>query len=473
MKRHFSRLTTLLLFLALIFSFPIVPTGAVGYEAQTARKNFSSGEEITNILDYENGDAVDGILFGIYDAAGLVRFSELVNDSTPFRGENVRVCLCASIDMGQVAAFTPIGNGMRTFDKTFPSGAFKGLFDGRGYVIDNLTTASCSNDSNEIVYVSLFGCVANGARIRNLVIGSGCRFSYDGNHQNSCVAPLAARVAEGAEIQNILNLAPVSGGAFCGGIIARADRIKGQTSKVTTSLLGSTNNGSVNGKIAGGLVGNVEGNLTVQNCKVRGTVTGGKHAGKAIGAVSQCTIDSSTASEVSLELNGVTAKCALTGGSSDPLIGKADGVSPTETDCSVSDIGQSEIGVRFHGVQLAEADGRVSIRFIASIDRETLYTEAGFSISVNNSDKVNFLSCTKLFSSLLGMVDGETVVYTAETLRGDDGYLFAATIAGITIPNDEWVTFTVAPYATGYRSEPTYTLTLRLTKGVYTVTWKD
>ena len=472
MKPHISRLTALFLLLVLTFASLILPANALGYDAQTARKNFASGEEITNILDYENGDSVD-CLFGIYDASGLIRFSDLVNESnSPFRGENFRVYLCASIDMGQVAAFTPIGNGMAEFGKTFPGSAFSGLFDGRGYVIDNLTTALCFNNKG-IAYVSLFGCLASHARVQNLVFGSGCRFAYDGNLEKSCAASLAARVEEGAEIKNILNLAPVSGGVFCGGIVARVDGSRDRTENQKAALISNcTNRGSLNGAVAGGLVGKAQGNLTVENCASHGAVTGSSSAGGAVGAISKSLIASGS-TEVSATLNHIIVDGTVTGATVDRIVGSTSEITLTQTDCSFSGEKHSEIGVRFHGVQLAEANGRVSIRFIASVDRETPYAEVGFTVSVNQSGREKILSCTKLFPALLGMIDGEIIVYSAESLRGDDGYLFAATIAGITLPNDESIEFTVTPYATGYQSEPSSTLILSFMKGEYTVTWKD
>ena len=160
---------TSLLSVVLICSF-LLSAGASGYNAYSARKNIASGNEIVDIQNYQSEDDVSKIIYGIKDASGLVEFAKLVNTVEAFRVQEVRVCLCASIDMSDIEAFTPIGNGMSKFTATkVPSASFGGTFDGCGYVIDNLTTASCSNTTTKVSYASLFGSIKDGACIQNLV----------------------------------------------------------------------------------------------------------------------------------------------------------------------------------------------------------------------------------------------------------------------------------------------------------------
>ena len=82
------------------------------------------------------------------------------------------------------------------------------------------------------------------------------------------------------------------------------------------------------------------------------------------------------------------------------------------------------------------------------------------------------LSCTKIFTSLLGQVGGDSNVYTADLLRGDDGYLFAATIQNIPIAIDDQISFALQAYVNGETTE-TYQFALKRTEGGYTVTWND
>ena len=80
--------------------------------------------------------------FTISSAAEMVIFSELVNASDPFFMANVY--LTGNIDMTSVTNFTPIGN-TETTEGSNPALYFRGVFDGRGYEIQNLkmTAQTC------------------------------------------------------------------------------------------------------------------------------------------------------------------------------------------------------------------------------------------------------------------------------------------------------------------------------------------
>ena len=457
MKHRMTKIIASTLLLAVLIVGLAFPAGAIGYDAN-AETLVPSDADIIDIRDF-NGTDIAGSngWYGISNAEGLTCFSDLVNSNTFFQSPNVRVCLCASIDMKGVS-FTPIGKGMGAFTSNFSDTSFRGTFDGRGYVIDNLTTAYCVNSKKGISYASLFGIIRYPATIRNLVIGSGCEFSCQDDYSGSCVAALAARIGRGVQIQNVINFANVEGGVYCGGLVARIE----SEGEDTTSISDCTNVGSVNGRIAGGLVGYVHARLKIKDCVVQGAVIGTDLSGGAIG-----TIDSS----VTVELDSVVVQNTVLGETTeiDTLIGSNPDTTPEETDCEIVGHMSSSSGVRFHGVQLAEKDDTVSIRFIASLDSETVYSKAGFLITANGSDPNDF-SCTKLFTSLLGQVDGETVVYTAEALRGESGFLFAATIEEIPLTEGNSITFTVAPYATGDQADSA-ALILKRTEGGYAIEW--
>ncbi|MBR7097802.1 MAG: hypothetical protein IKC59_00160, partial [Clostridia bacterium] len=76
------------------------------------------------------------------------------------------IYLTANIDMASVNDFQPIGLSDSIY--------FSGTFDGQGYVIDNLKIKTSAD-----TYVGLFG-VVHGAVIKNVVLGQGCSFEYNG-----------------------------------------------------------------------------------------------------------------------------------------------------------------------------------------------------------------------------------------------------------------------------------------------------
>ncbi len=487
MKKHVLKrikpfLFHFLISVLILFSCPLA--NAIGYDASVAREDIASGETIVKItsFDYENDDEVNSsIWYGIYDAEDLRRFSFLVNNNSRFRSAGVHVCLCASIDMSGVTDFEPIGNGLAAYSAAFPGVSFGGTFDGRGYVIDNLAVKTVGSTKKTYAYTALFGAVQSGAVIRNVVLGAGCTFAEADGYTNGCAASLAARVAEGAVISNVLNLAPVSGNTFCGGLIARVDSVRDRTEgQKAAQIENCTNKGNVTGgTTAGGLIGNVQGNLLLKDCACRADVSAVTTAGGAIGSANNSNISSGDIQAVSVDLSGIRSEGTIIGSKTGGIYGKKGSAIVTQTDCSHYDA-ESEVpeetkeetlGVRFHGIQLSEGS-TLAIRFIASIDAETTYTDAGFRISAIGSPKgeLNF-PCSSVFTSLLGIYDEQTLVYTAQQLRGSDGYLFAATFPGGTLDTGDSVSFSVYAYASGAEPTDTYSFTLTKTDGGYTVTW--
>ena len=480
-----QKLSCFLLTVSVLLSLSVLSSAAVGYDAETARESAYSGDPVVNIRDYDGADDIEkAVWYGIYDPEGLCWFANLINNTvsghTYFRSTEVRVCLCASLDMSDVA-FTPIGTGSAKYTKTTPSASFQGTFDGRGYTIDNLTVTPFENASSSIAYASLFGSVGENARIRDLVIGSGCVFAYAGNLNGSCAASLVSRAAEGAVIEQILNLAPVSGATACGGIVARAEgywtaekvRVANQS---PVTVRNCTNRGAVSGTDAvGGILGQARGNVAITSCVSSGALSGSA-VGGALGRATECVATGeSGASAVSVTLTSIRANGpALVGNT-----GASATVTPT--DCSLTadpgtppETDEERLGVRFHGVQIAidNAD-RVSVRFVASVDNGTTYTAVGFRLTSASSGTINF-PCTVLFTSLLGQAGDDTVVYTAEQLRGAEGYLFAASLTGAQMTVGDQFTCSVAAYAAtagGNAETIAHTLTLTKTEGGCTVTW--
>lgn len=69
--------------------------------------------------------------------ADLIAFSDIVNSGQA----NANARLTADIDMSGVANFTPIGRKTDDADlaQTYPNHDYRGIFDGQGHIIKNLT----------------------------------------------------------------------------------------------------------------------------------------------------------------------------------------------------------------------------------------------------------------------------------------------------------------------------------------------
>lgn len=208
----------------------------------------------------------------------LIYFSEMVNASADFKGYTIY--LENDIDMtGKV--MNPIGSSV--------SGAFKesnintvnnfaGVFDGQGHIIDNLVMTSNTTVEGQTVMVSLFG-VLKSATVRNLVLGSGCSFSYTGTGAAyvSGVAAIAYRqntveIGNETVIDNCYSLAQVSGPRSVAGILAS---VQSNTNNDPCVVKNCTNAGSVTTKEYGsGIVCYIYNRpMQVLNCRNTGTIT--------------------------------------------------------------------------------------------------------------------------------------------------------------------------------------------------------
>ena len=105
-----------------------------------------------------------GGVYQIGSAAHLVWFSDFINASK----DNVtaQAVLTADIDMSEVESFTPIGKTAHSGTYNSNDFAFKGVFDGQGHTISNL---SVSVDATQPWQAGLFGRITN-ATVRNLAL---------------------------------------------------------------------------------------------------------------------------------------------------------------------------------------------------------------------------------------------------------------------------------------------------------------
>jgi Bacterial surface proteins containing Ig-like domains len=81
-----------------------------------------------------------------------------------------------------------------------------------------------------------------------------------------------------AEIRNLTVVGSVTGGRFCGGIVAKADGL---------TITGCTSNVTVTGEnnYVGGIVGRVDGNYTIKNCTNKGKITGRTQISMSVGGI--------------------------------------------------------------------------------------------------------------------------------------------------------------------------------------------
>ena len=155
----------------------------------------------------------DGKTISISSGAELQKLAELTNAGNDTTGRTF--ILTANIDMAKegITNFTPIGADN--------SNAFKGIFDGQGYNISNLTI----NSSNE--YVGLFGYTSD-STISNVSLDN---ISIEHNYKNG----------------------------YTGSLVGSAGWVTISSCSVSGKIIG-------NSQYAGGLGGRVAGNSTVTNC---------------------------------------------------------------------------------------------------------------------------------------------------------------------------------------------------------------
>ena len=235
-----------------------------GTTSATNEYSISTKEELVALANYVNNTA---------------------NDTT-----GMTFVLGADIDLSSISNWTPIGDY-----STNTSYLFKGIFDGNGHVIKNLTIDNETKD-----YQGLFGYTRSSSVIKNVGIEHGSIKGKDGT---------GGLVGLGNEIINCYTTVTVSGGAYVGGLAGRTYKpvtncyatgdvsgsgqyVGGLTGRnydlVTNSYAtGDVTNSNSN---TGGLVGCANGNIT--NSYATGTVSGngevGGLAGSAYYVVNNC-----------------------------------------------------------------------------------------------------------------------------------------------------------------------------------------
>jgi len=152
--------------------------------------------------------------------------------------------------------------------------SFRGIFDGNGYVIRNLTYTTDAS----IHYVGLFGYVGFGGQIRNLGIENVNIIVNNGN----CVGGLCGRIIYNGSIINCYSTGTVSGYRYIGGLCGDTfeSNIINCYSTCTVSAY----------QYVGGLCGVIDENRSVTSCYSTGNVSGTTATGGLCGYLESSSI---------------------------------------------------------------------------------------------------------------------------------------------------------------------------------------
>jgi len=175
----------------------------------------ANAEKITNIIF--QGEAVQTP--GIRTAQDLVDFAAAVNSGASiekWQDAQGTVVLLNDIDMKDVAAWTPIGNGKfvgsvsggNKHTSTYEGAAFTGVFDGKGYSIKNIKLVA-DLTADQTAY-GLFG-ILDGATVRNLTVGApeGDSSELSFHSANGSDVGVIAGAVMSSTIENCVNYAPM------------------------------------------------------------------------------------------------------------------------------------------------------------------------------------------------------------------------------------------------------------------------
>ena len=255
-------------------------TLTVTAEALTRNKNWSALADTS----WYTGQSSD---YAIQSPAQLAGLAKLVNSGESFEG--ITVCLAQDISLantdgtGAVRQWSAVGSGT--------SNAFKGIFDGKGCTVSDMTAVSGGS------YAGLFG-YCEGAVIRNVTVrgtstaqgsAAGIAGHLSGGVITDCTnrvkvtstgqyaAGIAAGISDGAEVRKSVNYGKISGTSSVAGIVGGsgqlADRIVSCVNYARITGNASLSGGT--GGIAGSTGGRVERCANYGDISSNGWYTGG------------------------------------------------------------------------------------------------------------------------------------------------------------------------------------------------------
>ena len=243
MKKHSSRLLSLLLVLALLCS--VFTVSAEELKDVSALEEYTLGADTSAVNEFKISSA---------DA-----LSALSSDSKSSNMAGVTFYLANDIELS--GSFTPIS------DVKYPADAFAGTFDGNGHSITGLSINSSSANG-----IGLFSYV-NGGTIKNLKVEGTIVSSLGANGKGSqFVGGIIGKTQGTVKVTNCsfsgsITTAQSGSNAAAGGIIGRVN----SGSPEINSCANLSDITATNG-IAGGIAGYTTNKITIQNCYNSGNI---------------------------------------------------------------------------------------------------------------------------------------------------------------------------------------------------------
>ncbi len=254
--------------------------------------------------------------------------------------------------------------------------------------------------------------------------------------------------ADIVDIENCVNVGAVKGGLYTGGLLGRFKKWAEKVDFINSINLGDVSNTNEAGFVGGLLGYHNDFDATPSNNVNYYTVTGGGYFCTLSGA-KVCT---GVTEKGTIDINEyATADAALADANKYCIAG--DFAYSAENGFTFTATNETP---RFVGVQLSSAypnqygDNAINVRFVAVLDNAdlTAYNSVGFKLTAIAADgtesKLNDITGTDVYSSILASSDNSIKAYTAEQLGGE--YIFALAIEGA--PAVGSISFNVTAYAT-------------------------
>jgi probable HAF family extracellular repeat protein len=269
---------------------PTIPAGSVISQTPTAGTQVAPASSVDIVVSlgiepstgYSGGSGIEGDPYQLSSANDLMALSNEPNDWDKY------FILTADIDMDPnvtgIPAFTAalISPDTNNTNTTFEGTEFRGLFDGGGHKIMNLTIRSVGTGND---YVGLFGQVYGSLGIKNLTLENE-DIAADGIY----VGGVCGYSGPGSKIVNCHVNGSVSGNNSVGGIcgVYGTGPYAMESCSVTGSVSGNLDN-------VGGLCGTLTGHSTIKTCSFDGTVNGRNKVGGVVGSAGLSGIQNSFA----------------------------------------------------------------------------------------------------------------------------------------------------------------------------------
>ena len=243
--------------------------------------------------------------FTLTTAAELLGLAQLVNGGNSFAGK--AVLLGGNIDLSG-EEWIPIGacTGGATA-QTVADHPFEGIFDGKNYVISNLTIENPVAAKNKYAGTGLFGSLSGkDAVIRNVVLEN-IKISASGYSDGA----IAGILQKSATIENCSVSGVILGGDSSGGIVGRLlvnGRIKGCTNNAAVT----SDNGKAAGIVGSAYYNAVDYKMVIEGCVNTGAITGkgytGGIAGLSCADISNCVNTGSVTSSSGTSVGGIVGE---------------------------------------------------------------------------------------------------------------------------------------------------------------------